>query len=95
MVVIKYSEIGFKIEKICTLSEIVRCNKMKEKDFLNRIIIDPKVMVGKPIIKGTRLTVQHIIALLAQGMTTEEILHEYKNLTLKDILACLAFEKPH
>ncbi len=51
---------------------------MNEKELLNRIVVDPKIMVGKPIIKGTRLTVQYILGLLAQGMTTQEILQEYK-----------------
>lgn len=64
---------------------------METKDLLNRIIIDPKIMVGKPIIKGTRLTVERILGLLAQGMSTEEILQEYNKLTKEDILACLAF----
>jgi uncharacterized protein (DUF433 family) len=64
---------------------------MKEKELLNRIVIDPDIMVGKPIIKGTRLTVQFIVGLLAQGMTTQEILQEYTKLTKEDILACLTF----
>ena len=64
---------------------------MKEKDLLNRIIVDPKIMVGKPIIKGTRLTVQHVLGLLAQGMTAEEIIKEYKGITVEDIFACLTF----
>ncbi len=63
---------------------------MKKRELLNRIVVDPKVMVGKPIIKGTRLTVQYILGLLAQGMTTEEIIQEYKNVAKEDILACLA-----
>ena len=66
---------------------------MKEKELLSRIVVDPKVMVGKPIIKGTRLTVQYILGLLAQGMTTQEIIQEYKNLTKEDILACLTFAR--
>jgi len=64
---------------------------MKEKKLLNRIVIDPRIMVGKPVIKGTRLTVQFILGLLAQGMTLEEILQEYNKLTREDILACLSF----
>ena len=64
---------------------------MKDKELLNRIVVDPKVMVGKPIIKGTRLTVQFILNLLAQGMTTKEIMAEYKNVSKEDILACLTF----
>ena len=66
---------------------------MQEKEFLKRIVIDPKVMVGKPIIKGTRLTVQHILGLLAQGMATDEILKEYNKLTKDDIVACLMFAR--
>ncbi len=66
---------------------------MKEKELLNRIVIDPQIMVGKPIIKGTRLTVQFILNLLAQGMTTQEILQEYNKLAKEDILACLAFAR--
>lgn len=58
---------------------------------LNRIVIDPKVMVGKPIIKGTRLPVQYILGLLAQGMTSNDIILEYKNLTQEDIAACVLF----
>ena len=58
---------------------------------LQRITINPKVMVGKPVIAGTRLTVQHILGLLAQGMTIADILAEYNKLTKEDILACLLF----
>ncbi len=60
-------------------------------NLLKRIVINPKIMVGKPTIAGTRLTVQFILRLLAQGMTTQEILDEYKGLTLEDIQACLFF----
>lgn len=66
---------------------------MKDDELLKRIIVDSKIMVGKPIIKGTRLTVQHILGLLAQGMTSEEIMQEYRNLTKEDILACLTFAR--
>jgi len=48
-------------------------------------------MTGKPVIKGTRLSVQYIIGLLAEGASTEEILKEYKGLTKEDIEACLLF----
>ncbi len=63
------------------------------KETKSRIVVDPKVMVGKPVIKGTRLTVQHILGLLAQGMTMEEIMQEYSNLTKEDIFACLTFAR--
>jgi uncharacterized protein (DUF433 family) len=66
-------------------------NYMKDEQLLNRIIIDPKVMVGKPVIKGTRLTVEYILNLLAHGTTVEEILQEYEGLTREDIQAALLF----
>lgn len=61
------------------------------KNNINNIIIDPKIMVGKPIIKGTRITVQQILGLLAQGITIQEILQEYPHITKEDIFACLSF----
>jgi len=64
---------------------------MKEKELLERIVVDPEVMIGKPVIKGTRLTVQFILSLLAQGMTADEILNEYTKLQKEDIFACFAF----
>jgi uncharacterized protein (DUF433 family) len=64
---------------------------MTEKQMLDRIIIDPKVKVGKPVLKGTRLTVEYILGLLAQGSTVDEILQEYNGLTPEDIQACLLF----
>jgi len=60
-------------------------------DLLNRIEVNPKVMAGKPVIKGTRLPVEYILKLLASGVTIEEILEEYKGLTKEDILACFLF----
>jgi uncharacterized protein (DUF433 family) len=61
------------------------------ENLLNKIIVDPKIMVGKPIIKGTRITVQHILGLLAQGTNYEDILKEYPHITQADIYACLLF----
>src|SRR5215213_250176 len=63
----------------------------KQKDVLARIEINPKIMVGKPVIRGTRLTVQHILGLMASGATAEEILNEYNRLTPEDLQACLMF----
>jgi uncharacterized protein (DUF433 family) len=56
-----------------------------------RITVDPKVLVGKPIIKGTRISVEFVIDLLARGWTPEQILKEYDHLTPDDIQACLAY----
>ncbi len=64
---------------------------MTEKQMLERIVINPKLMVGKPVIRGTRLTVEYILGLLAQGATIEEILDEYQGLEREDIRACLMF----
>ena len=62
-----------------------------EQELLQRITLDPKVMVGKPVIKGTRLAVEYILGLLAQGATTEDVLEEYTGLSVEDIQACLLF----
>jgi uncharacterized protein (DUF433 family) len=55
------------------------------------IEINPKIMLGKPVIKGTRITVEHIISMLAQGISVDEILQEYEGLTKQEILACLKY----
>jgi uncharacterized protein (DUF433 family) len=57
----------------------------------DRISVDPKVLVGKPVIKGTRISVDFVVDLLGRGWTTEQILHEYDHLTAEDIQACLAY----
>jgi uncharacterized protein (DUF433 family) len=64
---------------------------MKDAQLLKRIIINPKVMVGKPVIRDTRLTVDYILNLLAHGATVNEVLEEYEGLSQEDIQACLLF----
>lgn len=64
---------------------------MKDQDLLERITLTSKVMAGKPVINGTRLTVEYILNLLAHGATTEEILDEYQGLKPEDIQACFLF----
>ena len=64
---------------------------MIDEELLKRIACDPSVMVGKPTIRGTRLTIPFILNLLAHGSTTDEILEEYDNLVPEDIQACLLF----
>ena len=64
---------------------------MTDTELLERIAIDSRVMVGKPVIRGTRLTVEFILGLLAHGAKTAEILGEYEGLTEADIHACLLF----
>lgn len=56
-----------------------------------RIVIDPDILVGKPVIAGTRLAVEFIIDLLAQGWSESEVLRNYPGLTQTDIHACLAY----
>ena len=57
----------------------------------DRIVVDPGVLVGKPVIKNTRLAVEFIIDLLAQGWTEADVLQNYPGLTRQDIQACLAY----
>ena len=64
---------------------------MSDQELLERIVLDPKVMTGKPVIRGTRLTVEYILNLLAHGATVEEVLEEYDGVTREDIRACLLF----
>jgi len=61
------------------------------EELLERIAMNPRIMVGKPVIRGTRLTVEYILGLLAHGTTIEEILEEYPGLEKNDIYACLLF----
>ena len=60
-------------------------------DWQEHITVDPAVLVGKPVIRGTRLAVEFIVELLAQGWTQEEILDNYPGITREDIQACLAY----
>ena len=64
---------------------------MTDQELRERIVIDPKVMVGKPCIRGTRIPVQMIVNLLAHGATHDEIFEDYPHLTRDDILACLLY----
>lgn len=59
--------------------------------YQNRIMVDPKIMVGKPVIKGTRITVELILRLLAQGHNIEEIINAYPHLKKADIYAALEY----
>ena len=57
----------------------------------NRIVIDPAVCNGRPVILGTRISVQTVLEFLGAGDTIEEVLEEYPALTREDILACLRY----
>jgi uncharacterized protein (DUF433 family) len=65
--------------------------KMTDQNLLSRVTSNPKIMIGKPVIKGTRLTVEYILGLLAHGATVSEILEEYEGLVEADIRACFLF----
>ncbi len=56
-----------------------------------RIVTDPNILVGKPVVRGTRLAVEFIIDLMAQGWSESEILRNYPGLTHEDIQACLSY----
>ena len=56
-----------------------------------QIVIDPAVLCGKPVVKGTRLEVEFVLGLLAQGWDEAEILRNYPGLTREQILACVAY----
>ena len=64
-----------------------------ESELLERVTRNPRVRVGKPVIRGTRLRVDFILGLLAYGMTVREILDEYSGIDRNDVLACLLFAK--
>ena len=64
---------------------------MTDEELRRRITIDPKVMVGQPCIRGTRLPVRMIVNLLAHGATFDEIFEDFPRLTREDILACLLY----
>ena len=59
--------------------------------YQERIIVDPEIMHGKPVIKETRIPVYVVLNLLAGGMSEEEVLKEYPDLTRDDLLACLQY----
>lgn len=64
---------------------------MTERELLNRITFNPKIFGGKPIIRGRRLAVEHILGMLAAGDTFENILEAYPWLEPEDIRACLVY----
>ena len=64
---------------------------MNNKDLIERITVDPNVMVGKPVIRGTRIPVALILKMLGQGIPTEELLREYPRLERVDVEAALAY----
>lgn len=62
-------------------------------ELLGRVEINPSVMLGKPVIRGTRLTVEAILEKLAAGRTAEEVIEDYPFLAREDVLAALAYAR--
>jgi len=60
-------------------------------DWRQRIVVNPQILVGKPVIKGTRISVELVIDLLARGYSAAQIVQQYDHLTAEDIQACLAY----
>jgi len=58
---------------------------------LERIIVDPAVRFGKPCVRGTRITVGDVLGYLASGMSEQQLIEEFPQLTREDIRACLAY----
>jgi len=60
-------------------------------DYKERIISDYKIMLGKPVIKGTRITIEQVLRKMAEGATTKDILKMYSKLDFEDVMACLLY----
>jgi uncharacterized protein (DUF433 family) len=59
----------------------------------SRITLDPKVLAGKPVVRGTRLSVEFVIDLMAEGWSEADILANYSGITHEDVLACLSYAR--
>jgi uncharacterized protein (DUF433 family) len=77
--------------------EVAACRATRPPDTVGnmewreRIVVDSDVLVGKPVVKGTRIAVELVIDLLARGYTNEQVLAQYVHLTAADVHACLAY----
>ncbi len=61
------------------------------QNYHERVVLDPEVRFGKPVVRGTRITVGDVLGYLAVGMTEEELLADFPQLTRDDVRACLAY----
>ena len=66
---------------------------MSETELLNRITFNPQIFAGKPIIRGRRLAVEHVLGMLEAGDSVEDILKGYPWLERQDVLACIAYAR--
>ncbi|MCG3134838.1 MAG: hypothetical protein HMLKMBBP_02242 [Planctomycetes bacterium] len=60
---------------------------------LERIVADPRVLAGKPVVRGTRISVELVIDLLARGYSKQQVLDQYEHLAMDDVHACLAYAR--
>ncbi len=83
---------GNSIDRIIKYHYIIgMTKKMNENILLERITFDPKIFNGKPIIRGKRIAVEHILGMIAEGSTIDELLTGYPFLERDDIRACLSY----
>lgn len=68
---------------------------MSAESLLERIELDPEVMLGRPVIRGTRITVEIILEKVAAGCSIEEVLADYPRLTREDVLAAVAYARAY
>jgi uncharacterized protein (DUF433 family) len=66
---------------------------MKQSRYQDRIVVDPKVLVGKPVIKGTRIPVELVLKRLARDIDLDALLEAFPRLTLDDVKACLEYAR--
>ena len=66
---------------------------MSESELLNRITFNPQIFGGKPIIRGRRLAVEHVLGMLEAGDSVDDILRGYPWLEREDVLACIAYAR--
>ena len=77
-----------------TEEDVAACRRYGEKvaDWRDRIVCDPRILVGKPTIKGTRISVELVTERLAGGWTVSQILHDYSHIRAEDIDACVKYK---
>ena len=74
-----------------TLGRIDGGGSVKNQQLLDRIVVDPNICHGKPVVRGLRYPVETLLELLSSGMSVDEVLADYEDLEREDLLAALAF----
>jgi uncharacterized protein (DUF433 family) len=84
-----------KKERLLEVSNCSKVGELKEKSMTDpaRIVLDSAILAGKPVIRGTRLSVDFVIGLMADGWTEADILRNYPGLSHDDVAACLAYAR--